>query len=278
MQVLVTGNKGRIGSVIEQQLNAAGHTVVGFDRASGNDLLDGKAVRAAAQGCDAIIHLASLLGGPKDDPDEIVEVGLQGTWHVLMAAKEAQVQRVVYFSSVNALGIFMGLQPPDYFPIDDEHPPRPVSPYGIAKRLAEEMCRHFTAWTGITTICLRPPWVAPPEAYTWMRARRDEDPASEWRRNWEYGAFCDVRDVAAAAVLALTCPDPGHVTLLLCADDIASDTPSRIMAAKVHPNVPWRGGPEYDANPFKALVDTSRAKQVLGWQPQYGWRPYRREK
>ncbi len=276
MKVLVTGNLGRIGSVIETQLREAGHTVVGFDRAKGDDLLDGKAVRAAAQGCDAIIHLASLLGGPKDDPDETMKVGVQGTWHVLAAAEEAQVKRVVYFSSVNALGVFMGLQPPRYLPIDDEHPAIPVSAYGLAKRLAEEMCRHFTEKTGIATICLRPPWVSPPEAYEWVRNRLDKGDDAEWKHGWEYGAFCDVRDVAAAAVLALTCPDPGHVTILLCADDICSDRPSKFMAQLVHPDVPWRGGPEYDEQPFKALVKTERAKSILGWHPQYKWEPHRR--
>jgi nucleoside-diphosphate-sugar epimerase len=276
MQILVTGYRGQIGSVIVEQLRDAGHSVVGFDRANGDDILNGQAVRAAAQGCDAIIHLASLLGGPKDDPDEIMSVGLQGTWHVLAAAEEAGVQRVVYFSSVNALGVFMGLQPPRYLPIDDNHPAIPVSPYGIAKRLAEEMCRHFTEKTSIPTVCLRPPWVAPPEAYQWIRTRLDKGGDAEWKPVWEYGAFCDIRDVAAAAVLALTCPDPGHITLLLCADDIASDTPSRQMAAKVHPDVPWHGGPEYESEPFKALVDASRAKQLLSWQPQYRWAPYRR--
>ena len=275
MQVLVTGHQGRIGSVIAGQLQDAGHTVVGFDRASGDDIRNGKSVRAAAQGCDAIIHLASLLGGPQDDPDETIAVGLEGTWHVLAAAETHGIGRVVSFSSVNALGVFMGLQAPAYLPIDDDHPPRPVSAYGLAKRLGEEMCRHFTEKTGAATICLRPPWVVPSEGYAWIRKRLDSGPDAEWQPKWEYGAFCDVRDVAAAAVLGLTCPDPGHVTLLLCADDIASDTPSREMAAKVHPDVPWRGGPEYELEPFKALVDASRAKAVLGWRPRYSWAPHR---
>jgi nucleoside-diphosphate-sugar epimerase len=272
MQVLVTGSRGRIGSAIVRQLHAAGHTVVEFDKVLGHDMLDGAAVRAAAQNCDAIIHLASLLGRKTDDPDETMAVGLQGTWHVLMAAKEANCRRVVSFSSVNALGIFMGQHAPDYFPIDDDHPARPRSTYGMMKRLGEQMCEHFTFNTGITTICLRPPGVTMPEYYAQARERRAADPDSEWRHGWEYGAVCHVEDVAAAAVLGLTCPDPKHVTLLLCADDIASDTPSREMAAKVHPEVPWRGGAEYEADPFKALVDNSKAKRVLGWQPKHTWR------
>jgi UDP-glucose 4-epimerase len=271
MKIFVTGNQGRIGAEIERQLVAQGHSVVGFDQRNGDDIRNRPAVLQAAQGCDMAIHLASLLGGPKDDPAETISVGLVGTWNVLEAARDAAMQRVIYFSSVNALGIFMGQKPPDYFPIDDEHTPYPSSPYGIAKRLAEEMCRHFTAKTGITTICLRPPWVCMPELYEKIRQWRAEEPAREWQGNWEYGAFCDVRDVAAAAILALTCPDPGHTTLLLCADDIMSDRPSREMAQLVHPTVPWRGGAEYDADPSRALVDTSRARRLLGWQPHYRW-------
>jgi nucleoside-diphosphate-sugar epimerase len=272
MQVLVTGSRGRIGSVLVEQLQEAGHRVVEFDQALGQDIRDGAAVRAAGQRCDAVIHLASLLGRPTDDPDTTMAVGLQGTWHALMAAKEAGATRFVYFSSVNALGIFMGQHAPDYFPIDDDHPARPRSTYGMAKRLAEQMCAQFTFTTGIPTICLRPPGVTLPAWYAHVRARWAAEPTAEWTPIWEYGAFCDVRDVAAAAVCALTCPDPGHVTLLLCADDIASSKPSREMAAARHPEVPWRGGAVYETDPFTALVDNRKAKAVLGWQPHYTWR------
>ncbi len=272
MRVLVTGNRGGIGSVIEAELIEQGHSVVGFDIAGGDDIRDKQSVLDAARGCDAVIHLASILAGPDDDPDEAMEVSVMGTWHVLAAAKAEKMQRVVYFSSVNALGVFMGEAPPDYLPIDEKHPPRPTRAYGMSKHLVEVMCQHFTQGTGIGTICLRPPAVWFEETYAQVRRQQNEDPTSEWAPLWEYGAFCDVRDVAAAAILGLACPDPGHVALLLCADDIASDYPSREIAKKVLPDVPWVGGPEFDADPYRALVDNSLAKKVLGWQPQYRWR------
>ena len=43
-------------------------------------------------------------------------------------------------------------------------------------------------------------------------------------------------------------------------------------ARKVLPEVEWRGGREYDEEPYKGLVDNSRAKKILGWAPQYRWR------
>ena len=272
MRVLLTGNRGRIGAVLQGQLEEAGHTVVGYDRADGHDILDGDALRAAAVGCDAVIHTAALLGRPGESGDAIMAAGVMGTWHALMAAQEAGASRVVNFSSVNAMGMFLGHGAPFYLPIDDDHPPRPVSPYGVSKRLGEDMCRYFTATTGIATICLRPPGVWFPDRYAEITARWEADETAQWTPFWEYGAFCDVRDVAAAAVLALTCPDPGQVTLNLCADDIAATRPSREMAALRHPDVPWRGGPEFDADPYRALLDNGRAKQVLGWQPAISWR------
>jgi UDP-glucose 4-epimerase len=111
-----------------------------------------------------------------------------------------------------------------------------------------------------------------PDTAEKVRGWRQESPEREWNPGWEYGAFCDVRDVAAAAVLGLTCPDPGHVTLLLCADDINSDYPSYELAQKVHPDVPWVGGAAYEHEPSRALVSNQRAKDVLGWQPSYGWK------
>lgn len=271
MKIFVTGHRGRIGSEIRRQLEEQDHTVVGYDQADGQNMLDGAGVRAAAKGCDAAIHLASLLGGPDDDPDETMQVSVMGSWHLLQAAEAEQMQRVIYFSSVNALGVFMGLKKPDYLPIDDDYPPQPMSAYGLSKRLVEEMCFYFTQRTGISTICLRPPWVSSPEAYEQVSQWLVENPNFDPKEDWEYGAFCDVRDVARAAVLGLTCPDPGHVTILLCADEIDTVQPSRVVAQEVHPDVPWRGGPEYDLHPRRALVSNQRAKTLLGWQPQYVW-------
>jgi nucleoside-diphosphate-sugar epimerase len=177
-------------------------------------------------------------------------------------------------SSVDALGIFLGERAPDYLPIDDDHPTYPRSPYALAKRLAEEMCRSFTEDTGIPTICLRPPGVFKEDTYAWIKDVRAANPEFEWSPFWEYGAFLDVRDVASAVSCALRCPDPGHVVLLLCADDISSaHHTSRELARIILPDVPWRGGLEFEQNPFRALLNTQRARQILNWAPQYRWRP-----
>ena len=81
----------------------------------------------------------------------------------------------------------------------------------------------------------------------------------------------DVRDVAAAAELALAAGLTGHQRALLCADGIAASAPSLEMAARLAPGVPVRDRARYDADPWLALVDCSAARTLLGWRPRYRW-------
>ncbi len=267
MKILITGDKGLIGSVVARRLTAAGFVVVGYDHADGHDILDATALTAAAQGCDAIVHLAALLGRPGETEADIMTANVTGTWNVLQAARAVGAGRVINFSSVNALGIFSGHGEPDYLPIDDAHPPRATNSYGISKRLGEEMCRCFTLNTGISTICIRPPWVCDARKKAEELAKRAANPAAEWTPFWEYGAWIDVRDLAEAVLCALTCLDPGHITALVIADDMASDEGARAIAARLLPDIPWRGPED-----VTALVRCDVARDVLGWRPAISWR------
>jgi UDP-glucose 4-epimerase len=99
MRVLVTGQRGNIGTPVAGLLTGSGHEVAGFDLADGMDLLDLAAVRDAAAGCTAIVHLAALANDIAGSPEQIMAVNVLGTWHVLLAAEAAGVTRVVYMSS-----------------------------------------------------------------------------------------------------------------------------------------------------------------------------------
>jgi nucleoside-diphosphate-sugar epimerase len=270
VRILVTGHRGHIGGTVTGHLERLGHDVAGFDRADGDDLLDPAAVRRAAEGCAAIVHLGALANDMAGSPEQIMAVNVLGTWHVLLAAEAASAGRVVCFSSMQVLGIAGGERLPDYFPVDDEHPRRAVRPYGLSKRLAEDLCDSFTARTGIPAVSLRPAWVWDPRMYQRIEARWRADPGSE-RKLWEYGAFVDVRDVAMAVQLALTVPLAGHHRVLLCAADIAATGPSLDMAARLAPAVPVNDPASFEREPWRALIDCSAAARVLGWRPRYRW-------
>ncbi len=269
MRVLVTGSSGLIGGAVVARLLAEGCGVIPFDIDGGHDILDAAGVAAAAVGCDAIVKAA---GGHRPGAEPglgFITHNVTGNWNVLSAAQKAGIRRVVTFSSVNALGVFRGEGVPDYLPIDDDHPLRPPTAYGMAKRLVEELCRCFTVSTGIATICLRPPAVLGPARHALFADARATDPAAEWTPFWEYGAYIDVRDVAYAVLAALRCADPGHVTALICADDSSSTIPARDLARRLLPDVPWRG-PE-PTDPARSLVRCDRARAVLAWSPRYRW-------
>ena len=140
MLVLLTGDQGHVGRHLSGALQAAGIDVRGFDRLTGGELLEPGEVREAAGGCRAIVHAAALAHDTAGTPEDIMATNVQGTWHVLRAAEHAGVERVVHFSSAQVFGVAEGEQAPAYFPIDDHHPRNSVRPYGVSKRLAEDLC------------------------------------------------------------------------------------------------------------------------------------------
>ena len=200
-------------------------------------------------------------------------VNVLGTWHVLLAAAAAGVSRVISFSSAQVFGIAEGERLPDYFPVDDAHPRRAMRPYGLSKRLGEDLCEGFTRRTGIATICLRPVAVWDEAQYGHVRHQWRIQPRSEWEPYWEYGAFVDVRDVAAAVEQALTVPLDGHHRALLCATSIAATRPSLELAARLAPHVPVTDPDRYRADPWAALIDCSAAAATLGWRATRQWSP-----
>jgi len=274
-----------IGRVLVKMLRAAGYELRTFDRRAhsvGNDgehipgdLRDIYTVRRAMQGVEAVAHLGAI---PFDQPpgreDDVLTVNVQGTWNILIAGVESGIKRLVYFSSVNALGNVGGLRPSAYLPIDDVYPRHPLSPYQISKHLGEEMCRAFSARHGLVTVCLRPVLVVSPEQPYFYPKWRKGNFNPEWAAS-EYWAYVDVRDVCDATLRSLTVPNVTHDAFLLTAADTMMTVPTAELVAEHYPDTPW---PKMDRaaylaeNPYRSLFDCSHAAEVLGWHPQYSWR------
>jgi UDP-glucose 4-epimerase len=284
-RVLVTGHRGLVGRAVEEALRAAGLIVVGLDLVDGDDVTEPVTVRARMHGCAGVVHLAAVDDAPdQPDPltpattggiDEVMATNVGGTSQLLAAAADAGVNRVVFMSSVDVFGCFMGQGKPRYLPIDDHHPVSPRGPYAWSKLAGEELCAAFTRSTGAATVCLRPPGVFGPETYGFIRSARADRPESEWFPIWEYGAFLDARDLASAVVAALTVPGlSGHHRLVVCADDISSATDDSLtLADRLVPDVPVTARDPFARQPFAALLDSSGARGVLGWRSAHSWRP-----
>jgi dihydroflavonol-4-reductase len=122
-KALVTGAAGFIGSHVVEQLHERGVVVRALlrpgeprDNLEGisdleileGDVLDQAAVDRAMQGVDTLFHLAAIYALWMDDYSQIYEVNLQGSRNVLWSALRAGVERVVYTSSIAALGVAPG--------------------------------------------------------------------------------------------------------------------------------------------------------------------------
>lgn len=128
-----------------------------------------------------------------------------GTWHVLLVAEAHRVERVVYLSSGQVFGFAEGEGTPDHLPVDDQYPLQASRPYGLSKRLAEDMCEAWTRRTGIPTVVLRPVMIL-----------TDATLAEAHPTTAELGAFVHVDDVCDAIVRAVSSTVSGHHRVTLC--------------------------------------------------------------
>src|SRR6516165_525988 len=165
---LVTGGAGFIGSHLVEALLGAGHTVRVLDNFSTGsrdnlaavrdridiipgDITDLETVHIAMREVEFVYHQAALASVPRSvaDPMGTHNACATGTLHVLIAARDAQVKRVVYAASSSAYGNTERL------PKTETDPTNPLSPYAVAKLAGEHYCSAFTSVYGLETVRLR---------------------------------------------------------------------------------------------------------------------------
>jgi nucleoside-diphosphate-sugar epimerase len=160
--VLVTGSAGRIGRAAVRELLARGHTVRGFDRVPTpgladsvvGDLTDGAAVRRAVLGVQALVHLAAT---PDDDDflTQLLPNNIVGVYHVMEAAREAGVRRVILASSGQVVWWQRFTGP---LPITADVPPTPRGWYAATKVFQEAAGRAYAEAHGISVVAVRLGW------------------------------------------------------------------------------------------------------------------------
>lgn len=173
-QVVVTGAAGFIASHLTQRLVNEGARVRAFVRYTSRnddgllrylppdilsqveiirgDLRDSEAIRAATRDVDTIFHLGALIAIPYSylHPREVIETNVMGTLNVLMAARDADVRRVVHTSTSEVYGTA------HYVPIDESHPLQGQSPYSASKIGADKIVESFYCSYNLPVATLRP--------------------------------------------------------------------------------------------------------------------------
>ena len=168
MNVLVTGGLGFIGSNLAEHLLQQGHRVKILDNVSTGkraniktfrkhvDFVEGDIrnlglVKREMKGIEVVFHEAALPSVPRSISDPLCtnETNVGGTLNVLMAAREANVGRIVYASSSSVYGNSPLLPKEETMPVD------PCSPYALSKYAGERYCQLFHQLYGLESVCLR---------------------------------------------------------------------------------------------------------------------------
>jgi uronate dehydrogenase len=160
--VLVTGSAGRIGQAVVAELTARGRPVRGFDLVptpglddfAVGSISDADAVRRAAEGVSAVVHLAAT---PDDDDflSRLVPNNLIGVHHVLEAARLGGARRLVLASSGQVVWWQRFTGP---WPIRADDPPTPRGWYAATKVFAEAAGRAYAESHGLSVVAARLGW------------------------------------------------------------------------------------------------------------------------
>ena len=168
MKILITGGAGFIASQIAEAYLAAGHAVTIVDNLSTGrkanipqgatfveaDIRDAAAMHTlfSSTAFDLMSHHAAQMDVRKSVADPVYDasVNVLGVLTLLQECVRTGVKHVVFASSGGAI---YGEQ--DFFPADETHPTRPISPYGVAKLTTEQYLFYYYAVFGLNAVCLR---------------------------------------------------------------------------------------------------------------------------
>ncbi len=289
MRIVVTGGAGFIGSHIVEACLRAGHEVLVLDNLSRGrrenlppdvplvtmDIRD-PALEAVFRRFrpEALSHQAAQIdvAASVADPAEDASVNLLGTLNVLQAAVRAGVRRVVVASSAAVYG------EPEQLPVLEDHPLRPISPYGLSKMAMEAYVRWFGARYGLEWVILRygnvygPRQPAAGEAGVvarFLAAVRNGEPPVIHGDGRQTRDFVHVADVARANLLALERGATGIYNIGTGREVSIRALWERMRARLGSPREPIYGPPRPGDIRRMALA-VARAAVALGWQPTIG--------
>ncbi len=290
MKILVTGGAGFIGSHVVDAYITAGHEVAVLDDLSTGreanvnpaaplhrvDITDRAQVQNVVSSFkpDLVNHHAAQSEVPKSvaDPGYDAKVNVVGGLNVLKACVDNSVGKVIFSSTGGAL-----YGEPDVVPADEDHPLRPLSPYGTSKLAFEQYLGTFQRTFGLRYTILR---------YANIYGARQDFHAEEGRVVAIFASrmiegksvtidgdgnqsrdMLHVGDVAIANIAALDKGDGGTFHISTGVPVTINDL-FRKLALLTEYKMEPRFGPPRTGDVYRIALDNTRAKEQLGWAPR----------
>jgi len=299
MKILVTGADGFIGSHLTEMLvrkgydvrafvlynsfnswgwlDECGEDIAGKFEVFAGDIRDPYGVKKAMQGCDAVLHLAALIGIPYSyhSPDTYVDTNIKGTLNIVQAARELGIGKVVHTSTSEVYGTAQ------FVPITEEHPLQGQSPYSASKIGADQIALSFYTSFETPVAVLRPF-----NTYGPRQSARAVIPTlisqiAAGKKEIQLGAttptrdFSYVTDTAAGFIQALESKEIiGTVTNLGSGFEISIGKTAELIASLMGATVTFttdnnRIRPE-KSEVERLFASYEKAKQRMGWEPEHG--------
>lgn len=284
MKSLVTGGAGFIGSHLVDKLIELGSEVLVIDNLSTGkkENLNPKARFIAAdiralpeiqpcfEGVDFVFHLAAI---PRvlysvEHPIETSEVNILGTINVFEAALKAKVKKVIFTSSSSVYGNQIKL------PLKEDMTLMPVSPYGLQKLVGEQFAKLYFELYQLPIVCLRPfnvygSRIEFSSEYSlalgqFLKLKSQGKPLTIFGDGEQTRGFCYVDDVVKAQILA------SQKQALFKAEviNIGSEKSYSINYLADLIGGEKKYLPKRQGDILHTKADVSKAKELLGWQPE----------
>jgi nucleoside-diphosphate-sugar epimerase len=293
MRALVTGGAGFIGSAVARALLSRGDEVRVLDSfltgskeavPDGAEVLEGDLrnlddVRGACREIDVVFHQGAVRSVPRsvDEPVLVEECNVLGTLHIVLAAGEAGVRRVIYASSSSVYG-----DVPEGIEHEDLRPD-PLSPYAASKLAGEHYCRVWTSLRGLPTVSLRYFNVFGPGQHRDSKYAavfpafcsalvEGRAPEVHWDGE-QIRDFTYIDDVVKANLRAAEAGSRADGAVI----NIAGGRPRsvnevlRSVADAVGTWIEPERSPKRVGDVRRTHADISRARALLGWEPQADW-------
>ena len=287
MKTIVTGGCGFIGSHIVGRLLEDDHEVIVLDNLSTGrlenledrkfsenlkiievDITDNAEIRPYFEGVDWVFHLAALpdIVPSIQMPEQYFHSNVDGTFCVLEAAKYAGVKRFIYAASSSCYGI------PDCYPTTETAEIRPQYPYALTKNMGEQLVMHWGKVYSIPVVSLRLFNVFGPKSRTsgtygavfgvFIAQKLAGKPFTVVGDGTQTRDFTYVTDIANAFVTAAKSDVVNEIFNVGSGGTYSINQLVELLKGEVI-NIPKRPG-----EPECTFADTSRIKEVLGWNPK----------
>ncbi|MBW5468702.1 SDR family NAD(P)-dependent oxidoreductase [Brevibacillus formosus] len=297
-KIIVTGADGFIGSHLTEELVRQGHDVKAFvmynsfnswgwlDHSSkeildqlnvfSGDVRDPYGVKKAMQGCDVVLHLASLIAIPYSyhSPDTYIDTNIKGTLNILQAARELEVEKVVHTSTSEVYGTAR------FVPITEEHPLQGQSPYSASKIGADQLAMSFYSSFDLPVAIIRPFNTYGPRQSaravipTIITQIASGDTTIKLGSTFPTRDFNYVKDTVDGFIsVAQSERSIGEVINIGSNFEVSIGETANIIAELMGKKISIvtedkRLRPE-KSEVERLWADNSKAKEILGWQPQY---------